>query len=97
MKNSLDSVVRVIFLMWATAFTEGVKHLHVILRGGEGGRFGTKSILLGEPFDFLSNVPSLGWMMRIPRLSCCRQIYRNKVARRIIQCSGKDNIDLLVW
>ena len=46
----------------------------------------TESILLGDPFDFLSNVPALGWMMRIPSLSCCREIYnRNKVARKMIQ------------
>ena len=45
----------------------------------------TESILLGDPFDFLSNVPALGWMMKIPSLSCCRQIYRNKLARRIMQ------------
>ena len=46
----------------------------------------TESILLGDPFDFLSNVPVLGWMMRIPSLSCCREIYnRNKVARKMIQ------------
>ena len=45
----------------------------------------TESILLGDPFDFLSNVPALGWMIRIPSLSCCRRIYRNKVVRTIIQ------------
>ena len=45
----------------------------------------TESILLGDPFDFLSNVPALGWMMKIPSLRCCRLIYRNKTARRILQ------------
>ena len=44
-----------------------------------------ESLLLGDPFDFLSNVPALNWMMKIPSLSCCRQIYRNKLARRIMQ------------
>ena len=45
----------------------------------------TESLLLGDPFDFLSNVPALNWMMKIPSLSFCRQIYRNKIARRIMQ------------
>ena len=45
----------------------------------------TESLLLGDPFDFLSNVPALTWMMKIPSLSFCRQIYRNKIARRIMQ------------
>ena len=44
-----------------------------------------ESLLLGDPFDFLSNVPALGWMMKIPSLRCCRLIYRNKTARRILQ------------
>jgi len=44
-----------------------------------------ESLLLGDPFDFLSNVPTLKWMMNIPSFSCCRQIYRNKVARRLFQ------------
>jgi len=44
-----------------------------------------ESLLLGDPFDFLSNVPTMKWMMNIPSFSCCRHIYRNKVARRIFQ------------
>merc|ERR1719430_531407 len=44
-----------------------------------------ESLLLGDPFDFLSNVPTLKWMMNIPSLSCCRHIYKNKVARRLFQ------------
>jgi len=44
-----------------------------------------ESLLLGDPFDFLSNVPTLKWMMNIPSFSCCRHIYRNKVARRLFQ------------
>merc|ERR1719378_216294 len=43
-----------------------------------------ESLLLGDPFDFLSNVPVLSEVMRIPSLSCCRQIYRSKLARRVI-------------
>ena len=44
-----------------------------------------ESLLLGDPFDFLSNVPVLKSMIKIPSFSCCRQVYRSKVARRIIQ------------
>ena len=47
-----------------------------------------ESLLLGDPFDFLSNVPTLKWMMNIPSFSCCRHIYRNKVARRLFQRYG---------
>ena len=44
-----------------------------------------ESLLLGDPFDFLSNVPAIKWMMNIPSLSCCRHIYRSRIARRILQ------------
>lgn len=44
-----------------------------------------ESLLLGDPFDFLSSWPRLNWLTSVPSLSCCRQFYKNKVARRIFQ------------
>ena len=44
-----------------------------------------ESLLLGDPFDFLANVPALRMMMSVPSLSCCRQVYRSRLARRLLQ------------
>jgi len=44
-----------------------------------------ESLLLGDPFDFLSNVPALKCLMKVPSFSCFRHIYRNRLMRRIFQ------------
>ena len=45
-----------------------------------------ESLLLGDPFDFLSNVPALRWVAgRVPSLSCCRALYRLPAARQLFQ------------
>merc|ERR1711971_694298 len=44
-----------------------------------------ESLLLGDPFDFLTNVPAIKMMMSVPSLSCCRQVYRSRVATRRLQ------------
>merc|ERR1719244_2418153 len=44
-----------------------------------------ESLLLGDPFDFLSNTPAVKWLLDIPSFSFCRQLYRNKTIRRIFQ------------
>ena len=44
-----------------------------------------ESLLLGDPFDFLTNVPAIKMMMSVPSLSCCRQVYRSRMARRLMQ------------
>jgi len=36
----------------------------------------TESVLLGDPFDFLSNWPAFKWVKAVPSLSCCSSIYR---------------------
>ena len=38
----------------------------------------TESILLGDPFNFLSNWPAFKWVKNIPSFSCCLQLYRNR-------------------
>ena len=37
----------------------------------------TESILLGDPFDFLSNWPAFKWVKNLPSFSCCVQLYRH--------------------
>ena len=44
-----------------------------------------ESLLLGDPFDFLASVPAVAWLSSLPSLSCCRQLYRSRTARRIFQ------------
>ena len=44
-----------------------------------------ESLLLGDPFNFLANVPAIKWGMDIPSLSCCRHVYRSRMARRLLQ------------
>ncbi len=39
----------------------------------------TESVLLGDPFNFLSNWPAFKWLKSVPSLSVCAQIYKNKV------------------
>jgi len=52
-----------------------------------------ESLLLGDPFDFLSSWPRLNFLTYIPSLSFCRQFYRNKTARTIFQkMTGATNI-----
>ncbi|QQP57720.1 Transient receptor potential cation channel protein painlesslike, partial [Caligus rogercresseyi] len=43
----------------------------------------TESVLLGDPFDFLSNWPKIGWIRHIPSFSFLRQLYRNKYLQKI--------------
>ena len=40
-----------------------------------------ESVLLGDPFDFLSNVPQ--YLARLPSGSVLRQLYRNPCCRRV--------------
>ncbi|XP_040572206.1 transient receptor potential cation channel subfamily A member 1 homolog [Lepeophtheirus salmonis] len=42
----------------------------------------TESVLLGDPFDFLSNWPKIGWIRSIPSISFLRQMYRNKYLQK---------------
>jgi len=44
-----------------------------------------ESLLLGDPFNFLASVPSVKLFSSIPSLSCCRQIYKSRTARRLFQ------------
>ena len=43
----------------------------------------TESVLLGDPFDFLSNWPALKSLSNIPSLSCCVQLYNHKLIQRL--------------
>ena len=43
----------------------------------------TESILLGDPFDFLSNWPAFKWVKSIPTFSCCVQLYRHPFVQEI--------------
>ena len=43
----------------------------------------TESVLLGDPFNFLSNWPALKWIINMPSCSFCSQLYRNKLMKRI--------------
>ena len=42
----------------------------------------TESVLLGDPFNFLSNWPALRWLSNFPSCSCCAQLYRNHRLQR---------------
>ncbi|CAB4060170.1 unnamed protein product [Lepeophtheirus salmonis] len=37
----------------------------------------TESLLLGDPFDFLSSWPSFKLLMALPNLACCRLLFQN--------------------
>lgn len=43
----------------------------------------TESVLLGDPFNFLSNWPKLKFLLDIPSCSLCKQLYRNKLIQRM--------------
>ena len=43
----------------------------------------TESILLGDPFNFLSNWPAFKWVKNIPTFSCCVQLYRHPFVQNI--------------
>jgi len=45
-----------------------------------------ESILLGDPFDFLSNMPK--YLSSLPSGSCLRQLYKNGICRRIFTKIG---------
>jgi len=45
-----------------------------------------ESILLGDPFDFLSNMPK--YLSTLPSGSCLRQLYKNGICRRIFTKIG---------
>merc|ERR1712106_40321 len=45
-----------------------------------------ESVLLGDPFDFLSNVPS--YLSRFPSGSCLRQFYKNSCCRKMFRTLG---------
>jgi hypothetical protein len=54
-----------------------------------------ESILLGDPFNFLSQWPRIEWMLqgRDTSLSCFRQVYKNRSARSIFQkLTGATNL-----
>ena len=42
----------------------------------------TESVLLGDPFNFLSNWPALKWVLDMPSCSICAHIYRNKTLQK---------------
>lgn len=43
----------------------------------------TESILLGDPFDFLSNWPPMKWISNLPSLALMRCLYKNSVLRHL--------------
>merc|ERR1719220_2818248 len=45
-----------------------------------------ESVLLGDPFDFLSNVPA--YLANLPSGSLLRQMYRNPCCRKVISKLG---------
>jgi len=49
-----------------------------------------ESMLLGDPFDFLSNVPAM--LSNLPSCSLLRQLYRNKTLKRIFTTIGATEI-----
>merc|ERR1719350_50445 len=49
-----------------------------------------ESMLLGDPFDFLSNVPSM--LSNIPSGSLLRQLYRNRILRHFFTKIGATEI-----
>jgi len=54
-----------------------------------------ESILLGDPFNFLSQWPRIDWLLqgRDTSLSCFRQVYKNRSARSLFQkLTGATNL-----
>ena len=43
----------------------------------------TESVLLGDPFNFLSNWPAFQWLKNIPSLSCCSQLHKHKLIQDV--------------
>ena len=43
----------------------------------------TESVLLGDPFNFLSNWPALKWLKDIPSCSFCGQLYKNTAIQKV--------------
>ena len=43
----------------------------------------TESILLGDPFNFLSNWPALRWLRELPSCSFCFHLYRNRSVQKL--------------
>ncbi len=44
-----------------------------------------ESILLGDPFNFLSNWPALRWIRELPSCSLCSHLYKNRAFQRLLQ------------
>ena len=38
----------------------------------------TESVLLGDPFGFLTNWPAFKWLKNVPNMSCCTPLHQNK-------------------
>ena len=38
----------------------------------------TESVLLGDPFGFLTNWPAFKWLKNVPNMSCCSCLHQNK-------------------
>ena len=49
-----------------------------------------ESMLLGDPFDFLSNVPAV--LSSLPSCSVLRQLYRSNTLRKVFTKLGASNI-----
>ncbi len=43
----------------------------------------TESILLGDPFNFLSNWPAFKWLKKVPSCSFCSHLYQNKSIQQV--------------
>ena len=43
----------------------------------------TESVLLGDPFDFLSRWPAFKWVKDVPSLSCCALLYKSKTIQNM--------------
>ena len=53
----------------------------------------TESILLGDPFGFLSNWPAFKWVKNIPSCSCCLQLLQHRFVRDIFhKLTGAEGI-----
>ena len=49
-----------------------------------------ESVLLGDPFDFLSNVPAM--LSNLPSCSLLRQLYRNRTLKKMFTTLGATEI-----
>merc|ERR1712214_97089 len=38
----------------------------------------TESVLLVDPFGFLTNWPAFKWLKNVPNMSCCKPLHQNK-------------------